>query len=364
MNHFIRIISQEGTQDVPLSEGKLTLGRGEHADIQIVSQQISRIHAELVVTEQQVTVLDKGSANGTAVNGRFITTCNIQNGDQILLGDIVIQYHNLDQKPQEAIRPISQDSKTKVLAATKVIADKIRPRSLFPFFLLCLSFGFLLYFVIASTSYQTLIKQNFKQNTLDRAYVLVQLLAERNKNFLLEKDDELLIDTQTIKEEALVLEAFIIDKNKKVLAPINYRNRLDKDTLVEEALSQNSNKKLLPRINEKQKLITVAHPIRVFNKNAGQFENLGVAKLMVSMQTSENLNTQMTKNKSILLLLSLVFSLLLTFLLSKVFSSPITKLAEYIHKWRSGETYGKEETPFKEWEPLYEAVDQAMEEKR
>lgn len=59
----------EALGDLELSiEDKLSVGRGQDNDVVLGSKQVSRQHAELTVTGDQLMVQDLGSSNGTLVN--------------------------------------------------------------------------------------------------------------------------------------------------------------------------------------------------------------------------------------------------------------------------------------------------------
>ncbi len=68
------------------------LGRGLTADLRFEDQRVSRTHAIIVRHGRFSRVLDNRSTGGTYVNGRRVVAGNIQNGDVIRMGPIVMQY--------------------------------------------------------------------------------------------------------------------------------------------------------------------------------------------------------------------------------------------------------------------------------
>ena len=68
------------------------IGRGSEAGIRLDEHRVSRSHAVLVRHGRFFRVLDNRSANGTFVNGRRITATNLENGDEILVGPVRMQY--------------------------------------------------------------------------------------------------------------------------------------------------------------------------------------------------------------------------------------------------------------------------------
>ena len=65
---FYRLISPDGTQSFDLKlHAPLIVGRAPTCDLSVSDPTISRRHAELVVDDDQVTLRDLGSSNGTFV---------------------------------------------------------------------------------------------------------------------------------------------------------------------------------------------------------------------------------------------------------------------------------------------------------
>ena len=74
---------------IPLSPGSNTMGRSSTCTVQIQSPGISKVHAEIKVTDSEIILSDKNSSNGTYVNGVKIDQQKIEMGDQIALHDII-----------------------------------------------------------------------------------------------------------------------------------------------------------------------------------------------------------------------------------------------------------------------------------
>lgn len=74
---------------IPLLDGTACLGRSSHADITVSERSVSRRHAEIRVTEEEISIRDLGSTNGTRVNGQQATAWRqLQDGDEIQLGEL------------------------------------------------------------------------------------------------------------------------------------------------------------------------------------------------------------------------------------------------------------------------------------
>ncbi len=75
--------------DIGLEDGRLRIGRGDHNDLRLQASSVSRTHAEIVVTGEQIELRDLGSSNGTWVNGaRIRAVTRLQAGDRLRFGDV------------------------------------------------------------------------------------------------------------------------------------------------------------------------------------------------------------------------------------------------------------------------------------
>lgn len=82
--------------------GTTVIGRQDGVDIQIVSDEISRRHAELRPTPDGVVVEDLGSANGTYINDRRITRETLKAGDELRFDTIRFQLVAPGREPAAA----------------------------------------------------------------------------------------------------------------------------------------------------------------------------------------------------------------------------------------------------------------------
>ena len=80
------------------------LGRGQHVDVPVLDDGVSRRHARIVVAGADMCVEDMGSRNGTFVNGGKVTRHTLKDGDKIQVGSTTIlkfTYHDhLDESFQ------------------------------------------------------------------------------------------------------------------------------------------------------------------------------------------------------------------------------------------------------------------------
>jgi hypothetical protein len=77
---------------VPVKGSRLTAGRLEHCDLTIQDSTVSRQHAAFVRRGERWWVVDLGSTNGTKVNGRRAAEHPLDPGDQVELGDALVEF--------------------------------------------------------------------------------------------------------------------------------------------------------------------------------------------------------------------------------------------------------------------------------
>ncbi len=103
----------------PLQGDDLTLGRGTDNDLVLPDIAVSRKHFRLVATATGWHFRDLGSGNGTRLNGRTSDEGDLADGDQIEVGNSVLEYLALDRPPGK----VRSRPKTKGAALTPPPAD-------------------------------------------------------------------------------------------------------------------------------------------------------------------------------------------------------------------------------------------------
>lgn len=79
---------------VPLGQGKCSIGRDSSCDLQLEDPKISRVHGYFEIDKDVVHYRDNGSTNGSFLNGSQITHEKVQAGDLIEVGafEIYLRY--------------------------------------------------------------------------------------------------------------------------------------------------------------------------------------------------------------------------------------------------------------------------------
>jgi hypothetical protein len=79
-----------------IGDRPITFGRGDDNDVVLSNPSASRVHAELRLEAGGYVLYDRGSSNGTWVNGAAVTAHQLQPGDQITIGDEIFRFEAPD----------------------------------------------------------------------------------------------------------------------------------------------------------------------------------------------------------------------------------------------------------------------------
>src|SRR5215510_15554184 len=83
----LKIVNRFGIMRfLPLNKAVFSIGRKAENDLQLLSDTVSRQHAEIVYDEDSYYLIDIGSKRGTYVNDQRIERCALQHLDRIRIG--------------------------------------------------------------------------------------------------------------------------------------------------------------------------------------------------------------------------------------------------------------------------------------
>jgi hypothetical protein len=103
-----------------LGDEPLTFGRGEENSVVLASPAASRNHAELRPEAGGYVLYDRGSSNGTWVNGAPVTFRRLEPGDQIVIGDDVFRFETADAGATILANPAAVPRRSSPAGAIKV----------------------------------------------------------------------------------------------------------------------------------------------------------------------------------------------------------------------------------------------------
>ena len=81
----------EQVMEVAEGQSRIMIGRGEDNELRLNSKFVSGHHALIFCTEKGLYIEDLNSSNGTRVNSRTITRCDLRAGDIVMIGDFQIR---------------------------------------------------------------------------------------------------------------------------------------------------------------------------------------------------------------------------------------------------------------------------------
>jgi len=96
-----------------LAEDLITVGRVSDNTVQIDDASVSSHHAELFLRDEDYSLKDLHSTNGTQINGKAVTPdeeLQLQHGDQIVFGNIAVVYISEEGSEQQELPPESEPS--------------------------------------------------------------------------------------------------------------------------------------------------------------------------------------------------------------------------------------------------------------
>jgi pSer/pThr/pTyr-binding forkhead associated (FHA) protein len=83
--------------EFPLIKGReIIIGRSSELDMVLIEDMVSRRHAKIQATDDEIAIMDLGSTNGTFVNGEKIKKARLKEGDRILIGTSIVKLVTVD----------------------------------------------------------------------------------------------------------------------------------------------------------------------------------------------------------------------------------------------------------------------------
>src|SRR5512137_604965 len=90
------IQSLDKTEEFPVAQGRVEIGRGADNDLTLPFPTVSTRHARVVADGDGCRILDLGSANGTYLNGQELPVREerrLQDGDEVQIGPFTLHFH-------------------------------------------------------------------------------------------------------------------------------------------------------------------------------------------------------------------------------------------------------------------------------
>ncbi len=108
---------------------KLVVGRGEKSDTKINDPSVSRVHCEVAVLDNVVSITDLGSSTGTFVGDSQIQSKSIQIGERVRVGDSTLELSN-SADAEKTIFPGALESPTQIKPLSQLVGYQLGPYQL------------------------------------------------------------------------------------------------------------------------------------------------------------------------------------------------------------------------------------------
>ena len=115
--HLIVLYPRQYFRQIPLSQGKTVIGRGNEADIRLEDEMISRKHCELSWDGHRVTLRDLDSTNGTFVDGTLLSgrPRAVDSENRLQIGKMVLKIDFKDPNEEAFDRELFEAATTDTL---------------------------------------------------------------------------------------------------------------------------------------------------------------------------------------------------------------------------------------------------------
>lgn len=126
----LRYVNKLGIpKDIELTGEPLSIGRSREADIPLLDDKVSRVHAGIRLSDGEFYLKDLKSRNGTYVNGQRVEdTVKIKAGDRIQIGATIFVLEAAStaedaQKGLEAVKDAMADGKGYTTILKEIVED-------------------------------------------------------------------------------------------------------------------------------------------------------------------------------------------------------------------------------------------------
>ena len=83
---------EEPAREIPITQGRIILGRTSDNDLQIDSKFVSRHHAQIITYGPDSVIEDLNSTNGIYLRGKRVKKRRLKDGDLFVIGEHELMY--------------------------------------------------------------------------------------------------------------------------------------------------------------------------------------------------------------------------------------------------------------------------------
>jgi adenylate cyclase len=124
-----KLFSTSGDQTIDMAVGTpVIVGRAATSTVPIYDPTISRVHAELTQTNGGVMIKDKGSANGTFLNGTRVSEAVAADGDVVTFGKVAFHVKEVTAPQKKAPTPSPEGFAAKPPPGATLVRPMMAPK--------------------------------------------------------------------------------------------------------------------------------------------------------------------------------------------------------------------------------------------
>ena len=341
-------------QSFPLKDGD-SIGRSQSCTINLNSEGISKQHAQFVFQDSDLIIIDKGSSNGTFVNGIKIDKERCKKKTHVSFHDVTayVLYVNLNSSqleldvPQDAAKNSSdknaEDIKNSNSKNFKELLIRIFTKELLPglyYFAQKIDFRYLFMLfvggmIILTTSVSTvflgrLMKTSIQKESQRRAISLAKNITAQNKVYL-EKGPQTALSVSSTLQEPGVEDAFILSGNShRILAPASRQQEYPDEKIKNVFTALDKNADHFEQIDNET--IVAVSPVQVYDNRVGKFRSLAYSVVVYNMGDLAFQNEEMLSLFVQTLFISLLLGSIIFYFLYRILGQLFEHLSLQINK--------------------------------
>jgi len=341
-------------KQILLPQGLLLIGRDKKCAISIFSSSVSKEHAQLLVKEDFIEIEDKGSSNGTFIEGKQIRKAQLKEGDRVCLSSEVI--FEIFKAPAPLMNPLSheapyappvQSSEAPVSRKNSLIknlsesiknyvhatllpgAYQLAARLEFkPLIARFVGAFVILVISLSSVPLISILKSSVEQESLNNAETIAQSLARSNVENIKKGFSSALNVDYALRRPGVKKALLISAVDGRILAPSHLAHTFPKESYIHSARLREE--KTVKKVDSSSLLAVV--PISLYSPETGNTIPKAYSVVIYSM---DSLNEGIKKVFGLLAQISLIALLLgavLFFFLIHIIEFPLRSINHQIGK--------------------------------
>ncbi|MBK9294289.1 MAG: FHA domain-containing protein [Oligoflexia bacterium] len=343
----LRVLKGADIKEYSLKEGVNSIGRSTDNDVVILSNGVSKKHAQIIVREGVCSITDLNSSNGTFVNGARVQDRILKNSDRIAFHTTVVELEKIKSATQTSIpqfnqfNPLGQApqfSQQNTNAAHAYLENVVLPgiyklNQLYPLksVLLIFVLAFAVVLTVLSTiPMSSMMKDGVEKEAQRRALTIARQLAAAGEQAY-RQGAENTVRTDFAETEDGVTAAMVVSKEDgHIIAPLLRAQSYSNEEFVARARKHDE-----IFVDKAGSSIGASYPIRVFSTETGQ-QSIAAYAVVLYKINSVNLAHSVGLFARILII-ALLVGWLVYFLIYKIVSKNVESITTQLDSALRGE---------------------------